>query len=145
MGVPVTTDPYESTPVEGGKEREEEEENIEEVKVEEEEGDYNNQEWDDQSWKDWTWEDNHDWYGASSRGSDEWEWDDSQTTVKAEPVGENSSSSSKGSKNWWGQSWESWDYKVKDDNDKSWHSKSNEWWGHTPAEQWYLDRCSDDV
>eukprot|EP00434_Breviolum_minutum_P012084 symbB.v1.2.010655.t1/scaffold698.1/size172485/4 len=111
----ATSDPYvdvEEEGEDGAVERQD-------VKEEEEE---------EQPWGDeWGWE-HEGWDG--SHGT--WNWDDSETTVKAEPVGE-TSSSSKGDKswggNWWSKSWSNNDEKSWHANDgKSWYSKDDKSW-----------------
>lgn len=133
----ATTDPYVDVEEEG----EDGAVEHEDVKEEEEE----EQPWGDSWNEEWGWE-HEGWDGSH----DTWNWDDSETTVKAEPVGE-TSSSSKGDKswggNWWSKSWSNNDEKSWHANDgkswyskddKSWHAKQ-QWSQRHPPKQEYLD------
>ena len=133
----ATTDPYVDVEEEG------EDGAVEQQDVKEEEEE--EQPWGDSWNEEWGWE-HEGWDGSH----DTWNWDDSETTVKAEPVGE-TSSSSKGDKswggNWWSKSWSNNDEKSwhsKDDkswyskDDKSWHAKQ-QWSQRHPPKQEYLD------
>ena len=139
----ATTDPYVDVEEEG------EDGAVENQDVKEEEEE--EQPWGDSWNEEWGWE-HEGWYGSH----DTWNWDDSETTVKAEPVGE-TSSSSKGDKswggNWWSKSWSNNDEKswhandgksLYSKDDKSWHAKQ-QWSQRHPPKQEYLDWCSEGV